>query len=499
MSFLGLILIFGVFFSLIYGNDTTKNKDYLKFLSNISSSKKVFFATFLARIVLLNLVFIILVGVSVLWILINNISLFFAPLIFIILGIIMVISFFFTIGCIIGTQKRKSTRTIVMAAVFFFSVFFVPYLVYKVAQVNATDIEPLYNYELVNLRLIMSLERRLIDKFGIYKSGNIAPPEIIRTIKNTLNNEHKKIRERENRMKNQILKKIKKRQTISSFFPTLFYISVIRETCTPDGMNFIDFYSYSQKRKKQFLNFYIDKKFLSKSKSGYVESFIKADENIFYAKSQPGIFWLGIILTLFYILLLFMILFKILSKRFKTIEYKNPGIEFQEGQNSAFVLCKDKKLKDDIFRYYEQKEDAVCLEKINTTDLQFDGIDPEDTFNFFCEISGVDKEKAVENLTLLGITDLKKETHQHETTLKIYTAIKTAADREFIVLNDFLKKESRTFEEDFFELIVTLEEMGEKILYLSCEMYFPKISLNEKIHVENFTTLPLNFDEITLR
>jgi len=498
MSFLGLILIFGVLFGLIYGNDTTKNKDYLKFLSSISSPKKIFFATFISRIFHLNFAFMVLVGVSILYILMNNINLFYVPLIFVILGIILVISFFFALGCNIGKLKRKSFRIIVMAAVYFLSVFFVPHLVDKVSQVNAVDIDPLYNYELVNLKLIMSLERRLIDKFGIYKSGNIASKEIISAVKDTLNNEHKKIRERENRMKSQISNKIKKRQIISSFFPTLFYISEIREICTPDGLNFIDFYSFSQKRKKQFIDFYVDKKFLSKSKPGHVESFIKGDENIYYAKNHTGIFWPGIIVTLFYVFLLFLLNYKIHNKRFKTIEYKKPEIEFKEGQDSVFVLCKDRKLKDEIFRYYEQ-QDAICLDKINTTDFQFDGINVEYMFNYFCRISGVDKEIAGENLALLGITDLKRESHDHETILKIYAAIKIAADREFIVLNDFLKRESRKLEENVFELLTASEKRGKKIIYLSTEMYYTKMSLDEKINVERIVTLPLLMDKITIR
>jgi hypothetical protein len=498
MNFLGFILLFGVFFGLIFGNDATKNKDYLKFLSSISSPKKLFLATFISRIVLLNFTFIVIVGVSLLWILINNINLFSAPLIFIILGIIQLVSFFFAIGCIIGTIKRKLSRTIVMTFAYFFSVFFVPYLLDKVVQVNVANIEPLYNFELANLELIMSVERRLIEKFGLSKSGDIASQEIINAVKDALNNEHKKIRERENRMKNQILKKIRECQTVSFFFPTLFYISVNRQICTPDGLNFIDFYSFSQTKKKQFIDFYVDKKFLSKSKPGHVESFIKGDENIYYAKSHTGIFWPGIILTLFYISILFMISLKIHSKRFKTVEYKNPEIEFKEEQNSVFVLCKDRQLKDEIFRYYEQ-QNAICLDKINTKDFRFYGIGLEYMFNYFCSISGVNKEIASENLAVLGITDLKRESHERDTILKIYAAIKITADSEIIVLNDFLRRESRKLEENVFDLLTNLEMEGKKIIYLSTEMYFTKVSLDKKVKVEDTVTFPLFMDKITVR
>jgi hypothetical protein len=120
-------------------------------------------------------------------------------------------------------------------------------------------------------------------------------------------------------------------------------------------------------------------------------------------------------------------------------------------------------------------------------------------FNYFCSISGVDKEIAGENLALLGITDLKRESHEHDTILKIYTAIKIAADSEFIVLNDFLKKESRNLEENVFELLTNLEMEGKKIIYLSTEMYFTKVSLDKKVKVEDTVTFPLFMDKITVR
>ena len=120
-------------------------------------------------------------------------------------------------------------------------------------------------------------------------------------------------------------------------------------------------------------------------------------------------------------------------------------------------------------------------------------------FNYFCRISRVDKEIASEHLASLGITGLKKESYKHDTILKIYAAIKIAADSEFIVLNDFLKRESRKLEENVFELLTNLEMAGKKIIYLSTEMYYTKVSLDRKIKVENKVTLPLFTDKITVR
>ena len=76
MTFCGIIMLFGVFTSLLYGYDTSKSKEYLKLLSEISGSKQVFWALAISRILILNTVFLLLVGISLSTLLIDDINLF---------------------------------------------------------------------------------------------------------------------------------------------------------------------------------------------------------------------------------------------------------------------------------------------------------------------------------------------------------------------------------------------------------------------------------------
>jgi hypothetical protein len=78
-------------------------------------------------------------------------------------------------------------------------------------------------------------------------------------------------------------------------------------------------------------------------------------------------------------------------------------------------------------------------------------------------------------------------------------AVKTAADFELMVLNDFLKNESREFEKDFFSLLLFLEKSGKKIIYLSCEMKQSDYRFADTVKVKGFKSFPLEFINTSLR
>jgi ABC-type multidrug transport system permease subunit len=299
MIFSGFILFIGIFFALLYGVDSVKNKPYLRFLSSLSTPGKLFWASSISRILLLIMAYFILLGFSLLWLLLHDVNLFQPQILSLITpAIILIISFFF-FGCMIGSPKNKSTRLITFGLIYFLSIILIPGLADKYTQDDADEIEPLFPFELRNLELVMNVERRLYDQFGLSKSGKKASPELLTKIKEALDNEFERIFAREEKMMAHILEKIKHRHTVSCFFPVLFYNSVNTEVSSCGDLSFIDFYIYSEQIKKEFLNFYVKKKFLQESKPGQVESFVKKDENLFYAQSHlPYRFWFGILFNL---------------------------------------------------------------------------------------------------------------------------------------------------------------------------------------------------------
>jgi hypothetical protein len=75
----------------------------------------------------------------------------------------------------------------------------------------------------------------------------------------------------------------------------------------------------------------------------------------------------------------------------------------------------------------------------------------------------------------------------------------TASEFDLIVINDFVKKESREFENDFFRLLLSLEKSGKKILYLSTQMQQTSVPFVEDIKINGFKEFPLDFTDTSLR
>jgi hypothetical protein len=309
-------------------------------------------------------------------------------------------------------------------------------------------------------------------------------------------------RANEDSIKGRSLGKIKTQQTISSLFPTLFYFSVC-ESSSSTGLNsYMDFHSYCQEKKDGFADFITENSFPEKDNPipKKVENFIKGNDDLFFSKPKlPYNFWLGVFLTPFYSVLLLFLSFRIFIKRQKIQGSKKDYRIENKKYNPLFVLCENEAVKEDIFNQYKDQGNTVCLEKINTGDFLFYGIKPLDLFSHLCRANGVHEKKAGDNLVLMGIRDLAGLPFNEEIIFKIYAAVITASDFDLIVIDDFVKKESREFENDFFRLLLSLEKSGKKILYLSTQMQQTSIPFPEKIKIKGFKEFPLDFKDTSLR
>ena len=499
-DFSGLMLLLGCFLALIYGYFATQNKGYLKLLVDIYGKNKIILSIILSRIILLNLALLVISGLSLLCLLavgINIANVFFLAFA---IELILVVTIFLLIGAIGGSLKKKISQLTVLTVVSFALLLVIPWLVQKFVYMEAAkSITPIYEFEYKKLKVIMTLEKRLFKRFGVWNSGKPAPEAIKSAIQKGLDVEYKKLREYENERLEDIYKRIKAYQAIAAIFPSTFYMSVNKELSSKGFQNFIDFYKYAYEMKYKFIKFYIEKKFYNPYPKTGVEPFFKGDENIFEAQSQlPYTFWMGNGLMLLYIISLLVTLHKLHVNIAKDEKLKRPQIKFEKEQSSLFVLCENDTIKQEIFRFYERQHNTTCIDKI-VTDSSFDDFLPNEILHYFCNLSNGDIKKAIEILTMVGIKDLNTLEISHENILKIYAAVKISADYRYIIFNDFFKKESRRLEEDFSTLLSHLKASGKRILYLSCEMYYPKESLNEKISIKNFGLLPLNFDKVTLR
>ncbi|NIM11669.1 MAG: hypothetical protein GTO45_06215 [Candidatus Aminicenantes bacterium] len=501
----GIILLLGGLISFIVGYRTTNNQDYLKFIGIFSSHFKSLLILFLARIILLNSVALILISISFLLPLAESINLFNVSFLYFGLVIVVVFSLFSSVGAIIGSLKRRN-KPIILAVMYFVFVLFFPWLGEKYNQNDAANIRSLFDFEQEARKLLMIAERKMFERFGTFKGGPVSP-DIKKALNDVLENEFKRIFEHEEDRKNVIKSKIKTYQLLTAILPSSFFQTVRTEICG-GGMIFIDFYTFCQKRKYEFIKFFFKKQFYEKSTPGKdkIESFIKGNENIFHAKSRlPHGFCLGIGLTILYTIGAFFIAYRLHLKSLRREESKGIDIKigFEKDKNTAFVLCKTSQVKDEIFRHYQGQKNAVCIDKINPEDFKFNGIKPGDLLKHLSRVVGVDLKRALENLGIMGVDiDIAKCTHK--SVFKIYVAVMAAVDWQLIVINDFFKRESRQLERDCFKLLSSLIAAGKKIIYLSTEMYQTTEDLDEKIKAKIneygvFSIKDEHFEQITLR
>jgi hypothetical protein len=502
----GIFFIFGAFFGMLSGYFPFRKPDYLKFVSSASNFKRAFLFVLLSKFIILSLSFLLLLCGVLLWSYLNSFNIINLNLLYVVLAFISILGYFLSIGALLGAIKKRSS-VIAFGGIFVIMTFFVPLISNKIVYVDASELESLFNFELENLKIIMAVEKRFDKQFGTIVEGKDNPPdEYKKKAKEAINKEFNLLRQRENRLKQNILKKIMRHQMLKSFFPVTFWDSIKKEMSSKGGKSFIDFYSFSQTRKDEFLIFFVEKRFskLDKGKPFRVESFIKKDENIYHAKSHlPFNFGLGLGVTVLFTIGFLLIAYGLHSKRLKIKSREiDFSVNFEQGKNTVFVLCKNEAIKRDILNHYKQK-DAACIDKINPADFKFNGIKPADLLNHLSRVAGVDEKRARENLGIMGVDidtvkvkagkarqklgffgvdiDASEKEKANELILKIYMAVMAAMDRQLIVINDFFKRESRQCEGDCFKLLSNLIAAGKKIIYLSTEMYQTTENLDEKI------------------
>jgi hypothetical protein len=268
----------------------------------------------------------------------------------------------------------------------------------------------------------------------------------------------------------------------SKLLPSTFYIHLTREMSSKGYSGYNQFVDFNMKMREEFLKYYVKKRYFSKAE--VIEPFFKDNENIFKPKLKLPVSYLyGLFSTLLLAFILFLIaLFINLLKLKKQPEIsldKIPDIEFKKGR-SYFIYRKKTKDKDNLFHYYAAKGNTAVLDKISPRDIDT-GIKPADMFTFYCKTRGTDINYAIDSLKILGIENIYllkrknlKENQEEENKgilKKIYMAASLNQNCETIVINDFVKGESRTFEKQFINLLLKMESQKKTILYLGTEPY----------------------------
>ncbi|MCK4763797.1 MAG: hypothetical protein KAW12_16465 [Candidatus Aminicenantes bacterium] len=362
MNFTGFLFLIGCLYALFYGYNSTKDKEFLQFVSSLVGHKKSFFFTHISRLITLNLLLFMSISISLLWLLIiqGDLLINYHLLVFFIVSS-MLLTFFYVAGSIGNTLKKNVFPLICF---YFVVIFLIPWSVTKATKIIASNIKSNYVLELEKSKSIFSLENETLKRIGIIPSGDVASKKIKEIVNEFVKNEHGYLNESENLLRNQILETIKLNHFLSSLFPSSFYLSFVNEISSLGYRNFIDFYSYTQKTKIEFFDFFIKKKFYEKSVPGEIESYIQDDENVFVAKSRfPYYFILGFCFCLLYIAILSLISYKRFeiylfdgSQKNKSQKPKVEKLALSDGKCMA-CLTSQNHIKSNIFKtFYAQSQ-----------------------------------------------------------------------------------------------------------------------------------------------
>jgi len=306
-DFSGIMLLLGSLLVLYLGYEAFIHKDYLRFISGFVDYKIFFFSIVLSRVLNLILFFLFNAGISWVLLKINGIEFLSSEYIHlsIYIGIlVLMMVFFLALGTIAGSFKSSFVGFVMVIISWFVLVFLIPGIVNTVTAEKSDNIVSNYNLELQKLKSIMDFEKLALKKVGITTENNIE--SVRKLIEKYWNDEFKQIQAFEKRLENEMEKNIRLFQNLSLIFPSTFYLSTSNEISSKGYENFILFFDYIQTLKEKFVRFYIDHRYYSDApvdKPTVVESFIKGDENLFYAKSLlPKSFFKGVILILFYVI-----------------------------------------------------------------------------------------------------------------------------------------------------------------------------------------------------
>lgn len=311
-DFSGIMLLLGSLLVLYLGYESFIHRDFLRFMSGFVDYKKLFLSTVLSRVLILVFFFLLNAGISLMLLEINGIQFSgdeYAQFFTYLATLVLLLVFFFALGTITGSFKSRFVGFVMVIISWFVLVFLFPGIVNTVTSRKADNIVSSYKLELQKLKSLMDFERESLEELGDTTEDNIE--EVRKSVEGFFQRGFKEIQAFEERLRNEMEENIRYFGFLSSFFPPTFYLFVGNEISSKGYENFILFFDYIRELKKKFLRFHLDHRFYSDDPFDApktVESFIKGDENLFHSKSRtPRGGLLGIVLTLVYIVALFIV------------------------------------------------------------------------------------------------------------------------------------------------------------------------------------------------
>lgn len=517
-DFTGYLLFICSIAALLWGYDTFRRGDYIRLIL-LGKMRTNFWRLIVARLLPILVYFVVLYAGGLLFILITaplafnfQVQLLAFPLILLILNAV----FFFISGVAAASIKSRFLSLIAIFSIWIAAIFVGPYTVHKIISLEA-EMASVFQLEFKKLEFITQFERRAKKNYGVYtkkKGKTLTGKQLLDSYRDK---EFKKLHDLELLVKKKMENVSNIYYSISSFLPTTFYLSVCDGISSQGYLSYISYHDYVRKLDKDFTDFFLAQRH---EQPGLAKSFIKGNENIFFSRGMLPPFFFGMCIAILYIAALYWYSYTVYGK-----DYKKPGtgggtLLASSAKTIVLTVCRDERLRDDVF-YSNETGDKICLRKIKYEHLKLPGIKPYDLFRHLCRLTGADPAAAFENLKVLvnqTITSgkeinsyIKKRTKKNEPgklsteredtrelILKMAFAAIAGTDKETVIINDIIKRESREFERDILRLLEHLMRKGKRVTYLSSEM-FQTIVMDERICIRDCENFSIDPDNVSLR
>jgi hypothetical protein len=324
VDFAVVVLIWLTLLALYYGFEFLYHTGYIKFLSSSASPGRVIVSLAAARYLVFASWFLLLFAGLLAFIKIRGIV-FSGPdyrgcLLFLLvaLGLMLV---FFALGSIFGIYGSKKGYSFLMFVLWLLLMFAAPGGIVSAHEDKFPGVNKDFQTALKKFETAINFEEESEKRYGKFDRNNM---ELARkVIEKYWGKVYPEVESCELKLKDEIQAGILGVQRSSIWFPTTFFMMTCDEVSSCGYRNFIYFFEYSIRLMRNFVRFWIDRVFYHDHKK--LVNFIKADENIFHARSRvPRFFIRGMVVTLAYGFILFLICFFLVTRLFYPFS-QDPG------------------------------------------------------------------------------------------------------------------------------------------------------------------------------
>lgn len=399
------ILVFGGFGFSLWCFFAFRNKEYLKLLMDISSKRGVHLGVIFGRILLMLIFNSIIIFVSLVQFIINGINLSSAEIggLFLFLFVtVLTHTLLMVMSSAFGTGKNWIKGAFLAGGFFAFVVFLWPEILNEVIfRVSKANMQSVYELEQKKIDLMMKFEKmsyEYVNKFDSKAERIAADKEMGEKWWDT---EFGNIEKVESEMMEKTRENSKKFQLWSIFNPVTLYKSSNNELSSKGYNSYMVIYADGCKKQKGFLRFFLDNKAFKPYTK--VKPYLSKDDMIFNSKpSLPFYFFVGIILSLVYIVCSILFSFKRFNKfLFPKVQGKTDKLDIQLKKGEDVHIMTDEESNDLTFNTLNGEIDQFDG-KITIDGKSIVTKDHEDLYYF------PDVQELPGNLSVKSITSLAK-------------------------------------------------------------------------------------------